>query len=92
VFLYEAWTNQKSNIDLNGYVSLSFYRKFQHRNAWRSSGWVAVYYHESLKDGIQIIRIHYDIIVWLKLDKTFFRFESDVYIGGIYLWCDDSHA
>ena len=30
IFLVEPWTNEKSNIVLNDYVSHNYYRKFQH--------------------------------------------------------------
>ena len=43
VFLYETWSNVNSIIDLNGFESFNFYRKFQHRNAKRSSGGVAIF-------------------------------------------------
>lgn len=49
-------------------------------------------YKESIKDGIEIIRCHYDTILWIKLDKNFFNVENDVYICGVYVWCDDSPA
>ena len=73
-------------------MSHNFYRHFQHRNAKRSSGGLAIYYKDSIKQGITIERSHCDTIVWLKLDKIFFNFENDVYLCGIYLWGEDSPA
>ena len=92
IFLYEFWTGSKSNIDLSGYLSHNFYRPFSNRYAKRPSGGVALYYRESLKDGIEIIRNHHNTIVWLKLDCSFFHNDKDIYLCGIYLWCEGSPA
>ena len=59
-------------VNLNEYCSHNFYRKFQHRNAGRCSGGVAVYYREDLKDGIEIISNRHDSLIWLKLDRIVF--------------------
>ena len=59
------------SVNLNEY-SHNFYRKFQHRNAGRCSGGVAVYYREDLKDGIEIISNRHDSLIWLKLDRIVF--------------------
>jgi hypothetical protein len=92
IFLYESWTNKDSDIELSNYVSYNFYRKFQNRNAKRCSGGTVLYFKESLKPGIEVVRTHYDTIIWLKLNRHFFHFESDVYICGLYIWCQDSPA
>ena len=64
-------------------MSHNFYRQFQHRNVKRSSGGLAIYYKDSIKQGITVERSHCDTIVWLKLDKIFFNFENDIYLCGI---------
>jgi len=58
MFLYETWTNLSSNIDLNGFICHNFYRKFQHRNARRSTGGIVLLYKDYLKDGIEIINCY----------------------------------
>ena len=55
IFLYETSAAADSDLNLNGYCSHNFYRKFQHRNARRCSGGVAVYYREDLKIDIYFI-------------------------------------
>ena len=90
VFLYETWTNSENDISLNRYVSYNFYRKIQNRKARRSSGGIALYYKESLKDGIQVIKNRYDTIIWLKIDRTFFQFERGFIHCGAYIWGEDS--
>ena len=89
-FLYESWCDSNSNINLNGYISHNFYRTFQHRRARRNSGGIVLYYKEQLKDGIQIIKNHFDTIIWLKLDHLFFNTQNDIYVCGAYIWGEDS--
>ena len=72
IFLLESWTNERSNTVLNNYVSHNYYRKFQHRNARRSSGGILLLYKKSLEPGIKIVRNNHDTIIWIKLDKHFF--------------------
>ena len=86
----KTWTNSSSNINLNGYISHNLYRKFQHRNARRSSGGIAIYFKDHLENGINIVKNHYDSIIWLKLDHTFFNIDEDVYICAAYIWGDNS--
>jgi exonuclease III len=77
IFLYETWSKVDSNIDLQGYVSYNYYRKFQHRQG------VAVYIKETIAKGVQIVRNHHDTLIWLKLDKSFLQF----FRRCLYLWC-----
>jgi hypothetical protein len=83
VFLYETWSKVDSIIDLKGYVSYNYYRKFQHRKARRASGGVAVYINETKAKGVHIVRNHHDKLIWLELYKSFFQF----FRGCLYLWC-----
>ena len=83
IILYETWAAADSDLHLNEYCSHNFYRKFQHRNARRCSGGVAVYYREDLKDGIEIISNRHDSLIWLKLDRIFFQVEHDIYLSGV---------
>jgi len=89
-FLYESWCNVNSYIELNGYISHNFYRKFQHKNARRSSAGAILYYRECLKDDIAIVKNHFDSIIWVKLDNVFFNIEKDVYLCCAYIWGDNS--
>jgi exonuclease III len=89
-FLFETWTKLSSNITLDGYLSFNFFRKFQHRNARRCSGGIAIYIKDHLKNGIEIIRNHYDTIIWIKLNHAFFNTARDIYICGSYIWGEDS--
>ena len=92
IFLFESWTGPKSHVDLSGYVCHNFYRTFQHRHARRRSDGVVLYYRESLKDGIKIVKSYHNSVIWIKLDQLYFGTSNDIYICGIYLWPDGSPA
>ena len=92
VFLFETWTDKDSDVDFSGYTSHNFYRKFQNRRAKRNSGGVVLYYKNHLKPGIELVRNHYDTVIWVRLDHKFFGFENDVFISGVYIWGEDSPA
>ena len=79
-------------MEINGYKSLNFYRKFQHRNARRNSGGIVVYIKETIFPGINIVRNHYDTIIWLKLNCEYFSIEEDIYLGIVYMWGSSSPA
>ena len=90
MFLYESWANSSSDVNLNGYVSFNFFRKFQHKKARRNSGGIAIYIKEELADGIKIVKNHFDTIIWLKLDHLFFNISEDFYICATYVWGHES--
>ena len=90
IVLFETWCSKSSDISLKGYTSYNFYRKFRHRRARRNSGGVAVYCKDELKNGIEIVKNVYDTIIWIKLNKTFFGLQEDIFICGSYIWGDDS--
>ena len=92
IFLYETWSSVTSIIELAGYQSHIFSRPFQHKRAKRNSGGVSLFYKNSLADGIKIVKNHHNSVIWLKLDRCFFNVERDIYICGIYLWCEESPA
>ena len=90
ILLYETWTNGSSDIAIDGYKSYNLFRKFQNRRAYRCSGGIAVYIKEGISNGIQIVRNHFDTIIWLKFDKDFFRTEKDIFLSCVYIWGENS--
>ena len=44
-----------------------------------------LYYKDSLKDGISIVKMQYDTIIWIKLDAVFFKLDTGRYIY-IYIY------
>lgn len=92
VFLLESWTSADSDLEIDGYKVHNVYRKFQHRNARRSSGGIVILYRESIADGLSILKNHHDTIIWIKLDSIFFKTDNDIHICGSYIWGQDSPA
>ena len=86
----EAWTDKDSDFHLPGYHSYNFFRKVKHKRAKRNSGGIFIFIRDSLKDGVLIIRNHFDTIIWLKLDRHFFGFDEDCYLSSVYLWSYES--
>ena len=41
---------------------------------------------------VEIVRNHFDSIIWLKLNKQYFGLDQDTYIAGVYIWGDNSPA
>ena len=92
IFLYETWCSNSSVIELNEYKSINLFRKFQHKKAKRNSGGIVVYLKDYLVPGIELVRNDFDTIIWLKLKKDFFQFSEDIYLSGVYIWCENSPA
>jgi hypothetical protein len=90
VFLSETWTDNDSDIGIDGYSCFNFYRKFRNKRAKRNSGGIVIYVRDLYKDGVTVVKNNFDTIIWLKLDKSYFGFDTDVYLCGLYLWPDDS--
>jgi len=51
-----------NSLTLPKYLCLNFFRKFKHRSAKRNSGGLTIYIKEYIKDGISIVRNHYDTL------------------------------
>ena len=82
----ETWTSKDSELDiLNGFTFHNFYRKFRHPLAPRESGGIGLYIRKSLKRGIKVIRNKDDIVCTLKLDKTVFGMQWDVFLSLAYI-------
>jgi len=92
IFVYESWTNEHSIIDVQGFRCYNLYRMFQNKRSKTGHGGVVIYVKDSISKGVRNIQNHHDTIVWLKLDKGFFRFDTDVCIAGVYMWVEDSPA
>jgi hypothetical protein len=78
-FLSETWTCSDSNINIDGYSCVNCYRKFRNKRAKRDSGGIVIYISDLIKDGVKIVKNNFDTIVWLKLDKSYFCLNDDVY-------------
>ena len=85
ILLCESWHNKSSIIDIDEYTCYSCPRPKYNRRAKRDSGGLVVYCKSYLADGISIVKRDDKGIFWIKLDKLFFKLESDVYICLCYI-------
>ena len=50
------------------------------RRAKRASGGIIIYIKDDIRQGVRLVNNEIDCVVWLKLDKTYFSIEEDIYI------------
>ena len=48
-----------------------------------------VYTRNSITSGISVVKNVHDKIIWLKLDKSFFNNNEDIFIAAVYIWGSD---
>ena len=96
IFLTETWSEKSKEssktyisesdaLELDGFTYIDISREYRHPNAIRSAGGIGIFIKHELSKGIHIHGNFKDIIAWLKLDKSYFTLEKDLYIGTIYL-------
>jgi len=60
-------------------------------SSWNSGG-VAIYLKDSIANGITVIKNRFDTLIWLKLDKSYFKLFYDIYIAGVYMWVENTQV
>ena len=85
ILLQETWLSENDELELEGYTSYSFPRKIKHANAKRDSGGLAALVKNGITQGIEIGKIHEDLIMWLRLKKHETGLSRDICIGNIYI-------
>ena len=59
--------------------------KCRNQSGNRSSGGLSVYINQNVAKGVSYIPSENKNIIWCKLDKTYFNFQKDIYLGTVYL-------
>ena len=80
----ETWTNEFSNVSLEGYVSVCKHRK-RKVNAKRDSGGLVCYFSEKVCKGISSEPCDLEDGLCFKFDKSFFGWEKDVFLLFVYM-------
>ena len=86
--LSETWISKNTcyNLDIKGYRVFHLYgNKSINKTKGRYSGGISIYYKSDLSDKINIVETNQYGIVWIKVCKTLFDFEADVYICSTYI-------
>ena len=79
ILLCETWTNDKQNIDINGYTCYAVHRSLYKPGSKRNSGGIACYVRSEINTGVQFMKCDSDDILWLKLCKDFFQVNTDIF-------------
>lgn len=72
------------NINIAGFTFYHFARQWKHPNARRASGGIGIFISNTLKNGVKITQSH-EAIIWIQLDKLFFKLQTHVYIACTYI-------
>ena len=59
--------------------------RLKHKNAWRSSGGIAVLVKVSLRHIFKFDPVSDSDIIWVRVQKTYIKLMSDLYVAFIYL-------
>lgn len=82
--IQESWLTTGNEIHIEGY---QYFRndRLKNKKARRGSGGVVVFFKNTLRAGIERIKSHCFDNIWIKLDKSFFNLECDLYKCCTYL-------
>ncbi|KAL9977170.1 hypothetical protein ACROYT_G014548 [Oculina patagonica] len=84
VTLVETWLPTDEQVNFDGYISFSLYRKKNPR-AKRASGGITLLIKEHLYQGVKIYKCEDDKFLWWKLDRSFFGLSDDIFVCSVYL-------
>ena len=81
--LSETHVGPGFNIVFDNYHTYKSCRKISSNN--RFYGGLCVFTSNSIKKGVKIIRNNHQGIIWLKLEKEFFKLDKDLYVCFTYI-------
>ena len=93
VIFTETWIspNTHYNLDIRGFISNHIHgMKSIHARKGRYIGGVSVYFRSCLSDKIKTIEKNHCGVMWIKLCKSPFHFNTDVFLCSAYVKPHDS--
>ena len=81
----ETWSNESTNMSVEGYNLFSLHRTDKKINSKRDSGGIACYVKNYLLKYIDLYASDSDDIIWLKCNSDLFNIENDVYLCLCYV-------
>ena len=84
--LLETWLSPDQNVDdfeIDGYYI--YHKRCKHTDAGRGSGGISVLINTNIRKGVKIIDDSNNYCIWIKLDKTIFNCDRDIFIGACYI-------
>ena len=84
--LLETWKGENKDLHLEGYNSFTKIRK-KAKKSRRHSGGIIVFYKKTMLKGITYIKdgTNSNNRLWMKLEKSFFGLDDDIYICAVYI-------
>ena len=80
----ETWTNNGTDIDINGYKNISLHRARRPRSK-RDSGGIIIYYRQYLEPYIRLCKKVEDCILWFRISHELLRCDKDILICTAYV-------
>ena len=78
-------THADSNSDLQIHDFRHYVKHRENSKGKRNSGGIAVYIRKTIIGGTSFVISRNKNILWLKLDKSFFDLDKDLYLGTVYI-------
>ena len=57
----------------------------KYKKARRNSGGINIFVQNSISKGIKRLPKSHSDILWIKMDRTFFKLNKDIYVTTIYI-------
>ena len=84
-------THADSNSNLQIHDFRHYFKQRENSKGKRNSGGIAVYIRKTIIEGTSFATARNKNILWIKLDKSFFELDKDLYLGIVYISPNTSH-
>ena len=84
-------THADSNSDLQIHDFRHYVKRRENSKGKLNSGGTDVYIRKTIIGGTSFITTRNKNILWIKLDKSFFELDKDLYLGIVYISPNTSH-
>ena len=78
-------THADSNSDLQIHDFRHYVKHRENSKGKRNSGGIAIYIRKTIIGGTSFVISRNKNILWIKLDKSFFDLDKDLYLGTVYI-------
>ena len=87
VSFVETWGNDlNDDLNLQNFHLIASSCRKKHKKARRNSGGISIFVKNQIVKGIKKLPKNHSDILWIKLVKTFFNFNRDIYLATIYIY------
>ena len=82
IFCKETWQKSNSNFEIKGYKCISVPKPERGK---RGHGGICLFVRNSILSGVEVVDENSAGFLWVKLCKTVFDFENDMFIRFCYI-------